>query len=455
MLSYEAMSIFLQQCREWVWGPPLLIFLFGVGVYLTVILRGVQFRYLIYGLKLAFIPEEGADEQEGDVSRFEALMMSLAGAIGTGNIVGIATAITIGGLGSIFWMWVTAILGMSIKYAEAVLAVKYRITDKNGEMCGGPMYYIDQALGWKWLAVTFSVLAMAGIIGSGNLIQVNSIGDVVRDVWGISPWVTGVVLASVTGLVLIGGVHSIGRVTGIMVPGMAILYLAGGVTILYLHADQIPFAFAEIFRTAFTGQAATGGFIGSTAMLAVQMGMSRAVLTSEAGLGISSIAAAAAKTDSAVRQALVSMTGTFLSTVVICSMTGLVFAVTGVLGRLGPDGKLLNGAPMAVAAFGSNLPGGEYVATIGLILFAYSTAIGWAYYGEKCCEYLFGERSIWAYRVFYTLLIIPGTVLDLDIVWNFADTANGLMMIPNLIALLGVSGILITETRAFERGEAA
>ncbi len=440
----------IQALRNIIWSTPMLLFLLGTGAYLTWLLRGLQFRYLWWGLKQAFTPAKSSEEASGgDISRFEALMMSLAGAIGTGNIVGVATAIATGGLGAIFWMWVMAVFGMAIKYAEAVLAVRYRIVDDWGEMSGGPMHYIEKGLGWRWLGMIYAACACLAVIGAGNLVQINSIGDVVFEMWSIPPIWTGVVLAAITSVVLVGGVKSIGRVTGILVPFMALLYVGGGLIILAKNATAIPSVFATIITTAFTGQAAFGGFLGSTVMMAVQNGVARGVFTSESGLGISSIAAAAAKTDSPGRQALVAMTGTFLSTVLVCTMTGLVLGVSGVFGQVNPDGTLINGAPLALRAFRENLIYGDWICTIGLILFAYSTAIGWAYYGEKCAEYLFGIRIVWFYRIIFSLLVIPAAAIDLEIVWGIADISNGLMVIPNLIGIIGLSGVVVSETKLF------
>lgn len=440
-------SEFIDSARSWIWGAPLLALILGTGVYLTVLLRGVQFRYLWYGLKQLFAKrKKGA---VGDISHFEAVMTTLAGAIGTGNIVGVSTALAIGGVGALFWMWVTAFFGMAIKYCESLLAVKYREIDKRGEMIGGPMEYMEKGLGLKWMAVLFAIFGMVAALGTGNLVQVNSIADAVNAVWGISPWISGGILAVLTGLVLIGGVRSIGHVAGVLVPLMSVFYLGGGILILLLNFDRIPYAFATIFDSALSGQAAAGGFAGSTVLAAIQMGVARGVFSSEAGLGISSIAAAAAKTDSPGRQAMITMTGTLLSTFFVCTITGLVIVVTGAFGALDESGNALNGACLAIYAFGSVISGGSYIVSIGLILFAFSTVVAWAYYGEKCSEYLFGENAVFYYRILFTLVIIPGAALELDLVWAFADISNALMAIPNLIALIGLSKVLTTETANF------
>lgn len=447
MGAMEQYERILADIKNLVWGLPLLILLIGTGIYLTVLLRGVQFRYLGYALKQAFIPQK--TQSAGDISPFEALMTSLAGAIGTGTIVGVATAVAVGGLGSMFWMWIMAFLGMAIKYAESLLAVKYRTLDARGEMMGGPMQYIEKGLGWRWMAILFAIFGTVAAIGTGNLVQVNSIAEAVNSVWTMDPWLTGIILAIATGVVILGGVKSIGHVAGVLVPVMALFYLGAGLTIIAMHIDKLPEAFKLIIESAFNGQAATGGFVGSTIMMSIQMGVSRSIFSNEAGLGISSMAAAAAKTDSPGRQAMIIMTGALLSTVIVCSITGFVLAVTNVLGQTSPSGKVLSGAAMAIQAFNTTLPGGNYIVATGLILFAFSTVIAWAYYGEKCFEYLFGEKSVFVYRVLYTLIVIPGAALKMEMVWNIADIMNGLMVIPNLIALLALSGVIVAETKSF------
>jgi AGCS family alanine or glycine:cation symporter len=443
------MEQLLSTVRDYVWGAPLLILLMGTGLYLTIILRGVQFRYLKYALCQIFVADR--KNSQGDISPFQALMTSLAGAIGTGTIVGVSTAVVVGGMGSLFWMWIAAFFSMATKYAESLLAVKYRKVDKQGEMSGGPMHYIEQGLGWRWMALLFAFLGAIAAIGTGNMVQVNAIAESIGTVWEMNPWIVGTVLALLTGLVLIGGVKSIGQVASIMVPIMALLYLLGGAIILALHYDKIPEAFLLIFHSAFNGQAAAGGFMGASLMMSIRMGVARSVFSNEAGLGISSISAAAAKTDNAGRQAMITMTGALISTVIVCSVTGLVLAVTEMLGQVTASGEVLSGASMAIQAFDSSLIGGRYVVTLGLILFAYSTVIAWAYYGEKCCEYLLGERSVLFYRCLYALVIIPGAAIKMELAWYVADIMNGLMVIPNTIALVALSGVILTETRTFLR----
>jgi len=444
----ETLRLGLEIIKGWVWGAPLLILLMGIGIYLTIRLRGIQFTHLIYALKLVF-GKQHQQEGKGDISHFESLMTALAATIGIGNIAGVATALTIGGLGALFWMWVTALIGMAIKYAEAILAVKYRTTDQNGEMCGGPMYFIEYGLGWRWLAFAFALFGAIGAFGGGNMLQANSVADVMKSYFAVDPFWTGVVLAILTGATLLGGIKSIGKVASFLVPFMAIFYIGGAGIILLKFYDKVPGAFWSIVSHAFTGQAAFGGFAGSTLLLAIQVGVSRGLMTSEAGLGTASIAAAAAKTDLPGRQALVSMTGCFLATIIMCSATGLVLGVTDIFGTLGSDGKILTGASMTLAAFQSVFPWGGFVVTIGLILFAFTTLIGWSYYGEKCVEYLLGTKSVPFYRVIFTLIVIPGAILELDAVWMISDICNGLMAFPNLIGLTALSGVVIHETHQF------
>jgi len=441
----------LDHLYDWIWGIPLLTLLTGLGIYLTIALKGLQFRYLGYALKLVFGSQKNHPEIEGkgDISHFESLMTALAATIGIGNIAGVSTAIAVGGSGALFWMWITALLGMATKYAEAILAVKYRVLDEKNEMCGGPMYFIERGLGWKGLASSFAFFGAMAALGGGNMLQANSVADGLYTMFHVDPLVTGLTIAALTGLTLLGGIKSIGKVASYLVPFMAIFYIGGASIILFLSYDKIPGALMDIVTHAFTGQAAAGGFLGSSLALALQVGVSRGLMTSEAGLGTASIAAAAAKTDLPGRQALVSMTGSFLATIIMCSVTGLVLGVTGVLGLTNEEGVLLKGTAMTIAAFESVLSGGGYVVTIGVVLFAFTTVLGWAYSGEKCVEYLLGRRSVPFYRLLFTLVIIPGAVLELDIVWKISDVFNGLMAFPNLIALCALSSVVISETHVF------
>jgi len=438
-----AINDFLLQLKAWVWGVPLLALLLGVGIFLTVALKGVQFRYLGYAFTQVFQKQKkGA---AGDISPFDALMTSLAGAIGTGTIVGVATAVTVGGFGAIFWMWITALFGMATKYAESLLAVRYREVDSRGEMIGGPMHYMERGLGWKWGALAFAFFGAIAAIGTGNLVQVNAMGEAMHNLFQWNPWTTGLVFCAITGMITLGGVKTIGRVAGFLVPVMALLYVVGGSIVLLVHFDQLPNAFLMILNGAFSPSAAFGGVAGGTLLLVMQRGACQSVFSNEAGLGISSIAAAAAKTESPGRQAMITMTGALISTLLICTLTGLVLAVTGVVGENGSIG----GASVAFMAFESTLPGLGVVVSIGLLLFAFSTLLAWAYYGEKCAEYIFGSKGVLPYRIIYVLLVIPGAALELATVWHVADIFNGLMAIPNLLALFFLKPVLVDETKLF------
>lgn len=440
----------IDQLNAWIWGPPLLILLIVVGLYLTFKTRGVQFRYLIYAHKLAFTPHQNENSQ-GDISHFQALMTALAATIGIGSITGVATAIAIGGLGSLFWMWVAAVIGMATKYGEAILAIKYREVDEKGEMCGGPMYYLRKGLNSPFLAGSFAVLGAITALGTGNLVQSNSVAEALHNLIQLPPWASGLILMAMVGFALIGGIKSIGRVASFLVPVMAIFYIGGGLLILALRIDQVPHAFFLIFQKAFTGQAAFGGFAGASLMLAIQMGISRGVFSSEAGLGSSPIAAAAARTDTPGRQALVSMCSVFITTGIVCTITGLVIAVSGVLGQVDSRGVMLNGSSLALHAFEAVIPWGGLMVTIALIPFAYSTILGWAYYGEKCVEYLVGIRWVKPYRLLATLVVFPGAMLSLELAWGFSNMMNGLMAFPNLIGLFCLAGVIGRETHVFDR----
>jgi len=432
-------SEILTKISDFVWGPPVLILIVGTGLFLSIRLGFMQFSNLPYALKLAFSKNQDK-KSEGDISHFQSLMTALAATIGTGNIAGVATAVVLGGPGAVFWMWITALVGMATKYAEAILAVKYRTVGKNGQMAGGPMYYIERGLGWKWLAILFAFFGAIAAFGIGSSVQSNSVAAAVESSFGINPWITGIVLTIGTGLVLIGGIKSIGKVTSFFVPFMAIFYVLGGLVIILINISELPAAIGLIFSDAFTGQAVAGGAIGAV----IRYGVARGVFSNEAGMGSAPIAAAAAKTDYPGRQALISMTGTFLDTVVVCSITG----ITLVMGGLYTGGE--TGAALTTKTFDLLLPGvGGWVVTLGLIFFAYSTVLGWAYYGEKCFEYLFGTGSILVYRVIYTTTVLLGAGASLGLVWTISDIFNALMAIPNLIGLLFLSGVVVAETKIF------
>ena len=446
----ESLKTLFDTLGGWVWGPYMLVLLVGTGVYLTVRLMGIQFTLLPFALKQAFTPQKKTEgeTQEGDISHFGALMTALSATIGTGNIAGVATAVVVGGPGAVFWMWITAIFGMATKYGEGVLAVKYRIQNSKGEMSGGPMYYIERGMKQKWLAILFAGFATIASFGIGSSVQSNSVAQSIHASFGIDGWITGVVLTVFTAVVILGGIKSISKVSSVIVPFMAVFYVLGGLIIILLNLDALMPALQLIFSDAFTGNAVAGGALGTV----IRYGVARGVFSNEAGMGSAPIAAAAAKTDHPVRQALVSMTGTFLDTIVVCSITGIVL----VMGNMYMDGE--TGAALTTHTFNKMLPGpGGWIVTFGLIFFAYSTILGWCYYGEKCATYLFGDKCITIYRVIYVATVMLGTVASLDLVWAAADTFNGLMAIPNLIALLALSGVIIKETKDFKekrkRGE--
>lgn len=441
----ELLNTILNQVGDIVWGPPMLVFLVGTGIYLTFKIKGLQFTSLGYALKLAFSKQNKVEEtQEGDISHFKSLMTALAATIGTGNIAGVATAIVSGGPGAVFWMWVTAIVGMATKYAEAVLAVKYREKDAKGEMAGGPMYFLANGLKMPKLGWIFAFFGVVASFGIGNLVQVNSVADAINASFGVSHLASGIVMAIFTGAVVLGGIRSIGTVTGYLVPIMAAIYVIGGLGIIVLNFSKVPAALSIIFSDAFTGDAMAGGAIGTV----IRYGVARGVFSNEAGLGSAPIAAAAAKTDYPGRQALVSMTGTFLDTIIVCSITGIAIVMTG----LWSDGKI-KGAALTTRAFQDLLPGefSGLIVTIGLILFAYSTVLGWCYYGEKCLEYIAGTTAVKWYRIFFSCVVVVGATMKLEMVWNIADVFNGLMAIPNLIGLVLLANVVVSETKIFNK----
>jgi AGCS family alanine or glycine:cation symporter len=427
-----------------LWGEYMLVLILGTGLFLTVGLRVMPLHRLGYGFRMLW---RGRHEMgEGDITPFNALMTSLSATIGTGNIAGVATAIFWGGPGALFWMWCTALVGMATKYAEAVLAVKYREVDEEGNHIGGPMFYIKNGLGkkWIWLGTLFAVFGALAGFGIGNTVQANSVADALHTHFALDHWVTGVVMAVLAGLVLIGGIRWIAQVAGKLVPFMAVAYLLGGLVVLILHAADIPAAIALIVKQAFTPTAATGGFAGAAVMVAIQWGVARGIFSNEAGLGSAPIAHAAAETDSPVRQGTVAMLGTFIDTIIVCTITGLVIVVTGAW----TSGE--TGASLSHLAFESSLPEvGGHIVAVGLALFAFTTVLGWSVYGEKCVEYLFGVKSIIPFRILWIIAIPFGALFQLDFVWLMADILNGLMALPNLIALLLLSPVVFKLTREY------
>ncbi len=453
-----------------LWGPPSLLLLFGTGLFLTIVLRGLQFRKLMYAFKIGFGKEDKDDKNaEGDVSHFKALMTALAATIGNGNIAGVATAITLGGPGAIFWMWIVGLLGMATKYAEALLAVKYRVKNSRGEYSSGPMYYIERGLGprFKLLAVAFAVFGAFAALGIGNSVQSNTIAGVTNESFGIPNWVTGVLLVLLVSVIIFGGIQRIAGVASFFVPIMAFLYMGGATIILILNMDMILPAFELIFYYAFNPVAAAGGFLGVVVSEAIRHGVARGIFSNEAGLGTAALIAGNARADHPVKQALVAMTGTFIVTIIVCTMTGLTLLITGFwdpsggeLSGVAHDAGLEGGA-LTSAAFASVLGGiGEYIVAFSVIFFGFSTIVGWYVYGEKCFEYIAGPKGIAGYRVVYVAACGIGTVANLATVWAFADMANALMMIPNLIALLLLWKVIVAETndyfqRFYEQAEQA
>jgi len=444
----EQILAFFKAASDFIWGPYLLIpLLLATGLFLTLRLRGVQFRELGHSLWLAFVVrrEQGA---EGDISHFQALMTALAATVGTGNIVGVATAIALGGPGAVFWMWMTGLVGMATKYAEALLSVRYRITDARGEQAGGPMYYLSRGIPSRlgrvlgWLFAFFASVAAFGI---GNMVQSNSVASALNTSFGIPLWVSGLVIAVLAGAVILGGIKSIGRFTELFVPVMIGAYMLGSGVVIALHLEHVPAAIGLIFSEAFSGTAAVGGFTGASLAAGIRYGVARGIFSNESGLGSAGIAAAAAQTRQPVVQALVSMTQTFIDTLIVCSFTAVAILSTGAW----KSGA--NGAALTQMAFRDGLPGnwGGWIVAISLAMFAFSTILGWSYYGEKSIEYILGVRAVLPYRLLFVVASFFGALYSLDFVWTLSDVMNGLMALPNLVGLLLLSGVIASETRDY------
>jgi AGCS family alanine or glycine:cation symporter len=430
-----------------VWGPLIIILIIGTGTYLSVMTKFFSITKLGYVLKNTLLKMFSKDDKgEGEVTAFQAVATALAATVGTGNIAGVATAIALGGPGAVFWMWLAAIMGMTTKFAEVVLAVNYREKTPDGRFVGGPMYYITNGLGknWKWLAVIFAVFGTFASFGIGCMVQSNSVALSAQSTFGVPVLATGIILAVLTAAVIVGGIKRIGAFTEKLVPFMAALYILGGLWLLIANVSKVPAAFALIFTNAFTGTAAVGGFTGTVMMQAIRYGVARGIFTNEAGLGSAPIAHAAATTDHPVRQGLWGVFEVFTDTIVICSITALAILVTGVW----QSGE--SGAVLSAMAFDTGLPGiGRYIVSVGLILFAYSTILGWEYYGERCLEYLFGTKPIMAYRIIWVVAVIVGAVGGLTFMWDLADTLNGLMAFPNLVGLLMLSPVVFKLTKEY------
>ena len=428
-----------------MWGPWLLILLLGTGCWLTFSLKGIQVRQIFYSLRLTFSKER---EGEGDISHFGALMTALAATVGTGNIAGVSIAVALGGPGAIFWMWLTGLVGMATKYSEGFLAVKYRQVNLKGEICGGPMYYLEKGLGQKWLAICFAFFGAMAAFGIGNMVQANTTAQALSRFLGINSFFVGGVMMLLTAMVIIGGIKRIADTASYLVPIMVVIYFLGALVIILNNLEHLGAGIAMILQDAFTGTAATGGFAGASLANTIRYGVARGLFSNESGMGSAPIAAAAAKTNQPSKQALVSMAGTFIDTLVVCSLTALTLSSTGVW----VSGE--TGVALTLQAFSSGLPGlwGNLIVTIATVTFAFSTILAWEYYGEKCFEYLFGEKHILFYRYAWIVFVFVGAQIKLEMVWNFADAMNALMAVPNLIGLILLSGTLVKGTQSFEKG---
>ena len=438
----QLINDFFASVSSLLWGWPMMILLLGTHIFLTIRLRCPQ-RKLFTAIRLSIKRDKDAS---GDVSQFGALATALAATIGTGNIIGVATAIALGGPGAVFWCWITGVFGIATKYAEGLLAIKYRVQTPTGKMLGGPMYALEKGLGWKTMAILFAIFTMIASFGIGNTVQANAIATIANNTYGISPWIMGAVVCGLTAAVIIGGVKSIAKVCGMLVPFMALFYILGCFYILFVNHNYVWPAISLILKCAFTPEAAGGGFAGSSIMMVARYGLARGLFSNESGLGSAPIVAAAAQTRNPVRQALVSSTGTFWDTVIICALTGIVI-VSSIIAY--PDISYHDGAALTKMAFGKIPYVGEPLLSFGLLTFAFSTILGWSYYGERAVEYLKGKKWSYVYRLLYIVAVYVGSIASLNIVWNIADCMNALMAIPNLLSLLFLNGILVHETRKY------
>jgi AGCS family alanine or glycine:cation symporter len=443
-MSMEFVNTLVNQLNGVVWGPPMLVLILGTGLFLMLRLKFMPLSKIGAGFKLMWQGRKKGDAESGEISPFQALMTCLAATVGTGNIAGVATAIFLGGPGALFWMWCTALVGMATKYCEVVLAVHYREKDERGEHVGGPMYAIKNGLGkkWLWLGTAFAIFGGFAGFGIGNMVQVNSMAAALQTTFNVPLWVTGVVTMVFVGMVILGGIKRIGKVAATLVPFMCVAYIIAAFVVLVVNAAEIPAAFEMIFTYAFSPAAATGGFAGAAVMAAIRFGVARGIFSNEAGLGTAGIAQAAGTTNSPVRSGMIGMLGTFIDTIIICSMTGLAIITSGVW----TSGA--SGAALSAAAFESAMPGvGGYILTIALVVFAFTTILGWSYFGEKCWEYMVGTKSILPFRILWVVAVPFGAIAHLEFAWLVADTLNGLMAIPNLLSLLLLSPIVVKLTK--------
>ena len=453
----EQLNSLISQINALVWGPPMLAMLGVTGVLLTLGLVFMPWRKIGYGFRLLFDRSEAVGQ--GEVKPFNALMTALSATVGTGNIAGVATAIALGGPGAIFYMWLIALFGMATKYAEAVCAVTYREVDATGKYVGGPMYYLKKGVGefapelGKWLGIAFALFGAVAAFGIGNAVQVNSMAAALGESFSVPAWVTGVVVAALVGIVILGGIRRIADVAGKLVPAMIVLYLGAAILIILINVTKVPEALGLIFTHAFTPAAATGGFAGAAVAAAIRFGVARGVFSNESGLGSAAIAHAAAQTNSPVRQGVIAMLGTFIDTILVCTMTALVILTSGAWVMTAADGAGLTGAVLTSTGFETSLAGGGYVVTLALVVFAFTTILGWSYYGERCWQYLFKERSVVIYRILWVLAALSFAGVKVDLVWNLSDMLNGLMAVPNLIGLLLLAPMVFRVTREYFDGE--
>ena len=454
----ERLNSFIDSVNAFAWGPPMLGMLGVTGLLLTLGLVFMPWRKVGYGFRLLF--DKSGSVGEGEVKPFNALMTALSATVGTGNIAGVATAIALGGPGAIFYMWLIALFGMATKYAEAVCAVTYREVDANGMHVGGPMYYLRNGVGafapelGKWLGLGFAVFGAVAAFGIGNAVQVNSMATALAGSFGVPTWITGLIVAALVAIVIIGGIQRIGEVAGKLVPAMIVLYIGAALLVIIINITAVPAAIALIFTYAFTPAAAAGGFAGAAVAAAVRFGVARGVFSNESGLGSAAIAHAAAQTNSPVRQGVIAMLGTFIDTIVVCTMTALVILTSGAWTVTGADGGGLTGVVLTSAGFQSSIAGGQYIVTVALAVFAFTTILGWSYYGERCWQYLFSENSLMVYRALWVLAAVTFANVKVAFVWNLSDTLNGLMAVPNLIGLLLLAPMVFKVTREhFDKAE--
>jgi len=445
----EVIQQLVASIGSFVWGPVMIVFLVGTGLFLSIRLKFIQFRGFPHAVGLISGRYDDPDDH-GEITHFQALSAALSATIGTGNIAGVATAIALGGPGAVFWMWVTALVGMATKFTSCLLSNKYRVVHEDGSVSGGPMHYLEQGLGLKWLGMLFALFTVIASFGIGNMVQANSVAQPLYDILGINKWVTGIVMAVLVALVILGGIKRIGTVASKIVPFMCVAYVTGALTIILSNFSEILPALQQIIVDAFRPTSAAGGFAGATVLETMRYGVARGVFSNESGLGSAPIAHAAAKTKEPVREGLVASVGPFIDTIIVCTMTALVIVMSGLWNHVDELGNQLTGATLSAQAFQAGLPGfGQYIVSFGLVFFAFSTILSWSYYGDRCAEYLLGERAVIVYRWIWVLLVPIGATIELNFIWNLSDTANGLMAIPNLIALIGLSGVVAQEVKDY------